>query len=158
MPKHNKIVLDTVTISNFLNADILDLLCEFYRDSLYVTEVVIVDLEKGDFDISTWINDGRIKRVVFDYDISFLKKIRSSLHDGEISCIMYARETNITVATDDKSARKTVSELCGDEKLTGTVGLLYELLEADLLTSEQARALLQKMINYGYFPPANIPF
>ena len=158
MSRHSKIVLDTVTISNFVNAGELALLCEFYENLLYVTESVIIELRKADIDLQAWIDDGRIKKAVFEYDIEIQSSIPEALADGEISCIVYAMKTGATVATDDYRARQTVIALCGQERLTGTVGLLDEMVKSGVLSAESARSLLRRMIEQGFWFKGEPPF
>ena len=158
MPRHSEIVLDTVTISNFVNVGKLALLCDFYESRLYITESVIIDLKKANIDLQAWIDDGRIKKAVFEYDIEIQSSIPEALADGEISCIVYAMKTGATVATDDYRARQTVIALCGQEKLTGTVGLLDEMVKSGVLSAESARSLLRRMIEQGYWFKGEPPF
>lgn len=158
MPRHSRIVLDTVTISNFVNAGELALLCEFYENRLYITESVIIELKKADIDPQAWIDDGRIKKAVFEYDIEIQSSIPETLADGEISCIVYAMKTEATVATDDYRARQTVIALCGQERLTGTVGLLDEMVKSGMLSAKSARTLLHKMIDHGFWFRGESPF
>lgn len=158
MSRHSKIVLDAVTISNFVNVGELALLCEFYENLLYVTESVIVELKKADIDLQAWTDDGRIKKAAFEYDVEIQSSIPEALADGEISCIVYAMKTGATVATDDYRARQTVIALCGQERLTGTVGLLDEMVKSGMLSARSARTLLCGMIEQGFWFKGEPPF
>jgi len=158
LPRHSKIVLDTVTISNFVNVDELAVLCEFYGNRLYITESVIIELKKANIDLQAWIDDGRIKKAVFEYDIGTQSLMPETLADGEVSCIVYAMKTEAAVATDDYRARQTVIALCGQEKLTGTVGILDEMVKSGTLSAKSARALLRSMIDQGFWFKGEPPF
>jgi len=78
LPKYEKVVADTVTISNFIKVGKLDLVCELYSGSLCVTEAVVIELSDGDIDITDWIEDGRIKKVAFQYDADITKEISAA--------------------------------------------------------------------------------
>jgi len=158
LPKYKRLVIDTVTISNFIKVGKLDLICKLYGSSLYVTEAVLVELERGDIDITDWIKDGRIKQAIFNYDIAIQKKLPEDLSDGEISCIVYGLKTNCAIATDDKVARKAIKDIYGHKKLTGTVGLLDELFQEELITRQHAKELLEEMIEKGFWYKGDIPF
>lgn len=158
LPRYERIVVDTVTISNFAKVGKLDPVCELYRGNLYVTEVVVIELGKGDIDITDWISDGRIKKAEFSYDAEIWNDISGSLADGEISCIVYAVESNCAIATDDGAARKAVTNTYRHAKLSGTVGLLAELVQEGLITGQYARELLEEMIDKGFWYKGDIPF
>ena len=149
LPDHKEVVIDTVTFSNFIKVGRLDFVCELYRGSLYITESVAIELENGDMDLSCWIKDGRIKKAVFQYDPGIVQKLSANLGDGEISCIAYAVETGCTFATDDMAARRAARGISNSMGITGTVGLLAELVQADLITSQDAKELLKEMVREG---------
>ena len=158
MPRYEKIVVDTVTISNFAKVGKLDLICRLYSGSLYVTEAVVIELGKGNIGITDWINDGRIMKAEFSYDTEMWNDISGSLADGEISCIVYAVESNCAIATDDRAARKAITNIYRHTKLTGTVGLLEELVQEGLITGQYARELLEEMIGKGFWYKGDVPF
>lgn len=158
MSKYQRIVLDTMTISNFIKVGKLDLLCELYAGSLYVTEVVIIELGKGNIDIADWIQNGQIKEAVFDYDLTIQKELSDNLHDGEISCIIYGVKSDCAIATDEKKARNIITEIYRHKKLTGTVGLLMELVQEQLITRQYAQQLLDEMIEEGFWYKGHTPF
>jgi len=159
LPKYESVVLDTVTISNFIKVGKLDLVCELYNDNLYITEAVIIELGRGNIEIDDWVRSGKIKKAVFYHETEIPKELSEDLSDGEISCIIYGIKTNCAIATDDRRARKTIEGMYEYRKLTGTVGLLHELVQEGLVTRESARALLEEMIEKGFWYRRNdIPF
>jgi len=88
LPKYESVVLDTVTISNFIKVGKLDLVCELYNDNLYITEAVIIELGRGNIEIDDWVRSGKIKKAVFYHETEIPKELSEDLSDGEISCIM----------------------------------------------------------------------
>ena len=158
MPKYERIVIDSTIVINFIKVGKLDLLCELYSDRLYITRAVISELREN---MKEWIESGKIKEAIFNYDISdmeILRELPKSLADGEISCIIYGRKTNCAIATDDRLARKAIMKLCDPEKLTGTIGLLQDMIQDELITSHYARELLEEMMKKGFWYTGDIPF
>ena len=158
MPRYKKIVLDTVTISNFVKIGKLDLVCKLYCHCLYITEAVAIELAEGNIDVTAWIESGRIRKAELSYDTEIRKDVSNGLADGEISCIIYGVKTNCAIATDDKVARETIRNIYQHGKLTGTIGLLNGLVEEKLITGQYARALLEEMIEKGFWYKGHIPF
>jgi predicted nucleic acid-binding protein len=160
LSESKKIVFDTVTISNFINIGKLDLICEFYHENIYITESVIIELSEK-FDISNWINTGKIKTAIFDYDdenISMQKELSESLGDGEISCIIYGLRNGCIIATDDGKARKIIKNTYRYSYFTGTIGILEDLIRNEYLTNQGARLLLEEMIEKGFWYKGDILF
>jgi len=155
-----KIVIDTVTISNFIKVGKLGLICELYHENVYITESVIIELSEK-FDISNWIEAGKVKMAVFDYDnesIAMQKELSENLGDGEISCIIYGLRVKCIIATDDGTARKTIKDTYNYNDFTGTVGILEELIQNGFLNNHDARSLLKEMIEKGFWYRGSIPF
>ena len=70
---------------------------------------------------------------------------------GEASCIAYAQEWNVTVVTDDRSARKHCSQM--NIPVTGTIGILKASVLDGYLKLDQADKVLSKMTDAGYYSP-----
>lgn len=153
-----QIVLDTVTISNFLIVDKLNLLCDVYADNLFVTDAVILELRNAEFYIDDWILKGKLRKAIFEYDDVIPQRVSESLGDGEISCILYGIKSNCWIATDDKKARTIIREEYQHNKITGTVGLLMDLVENGTLVNQNARDILEEMKQNGFWYKGDIPF
>ena len=61
-------------------------------------------------------------------------------------------------ATDEAAARKAITNIYRHTKLTGTVGLLKELVQEGLITGQYARELLEEMIGKGFWYKGDVPF
>lgn len=75
------------------------------------------------------------------------------LHPGESSCVALAVSRNMIFVTDDLAARKAGTRR--NIRVTGTVGLLVEMVRSSVLPIAEANALLKKMIDNGYRSPVN---
>jgi predicted nucleic acid-binding protein len=77
----------------------------------------------------------------------------SSLGAGECETILSCSKTGRTVCCDDKKARKLAIEMLGDEKLTGSIGLLKHKVTEGTLTADEALEAVQQMVHRGAFLP-----
>ena len=82
-----------------------------------------------------------------------LQEINEFLHPGEASCIALAISRNMILVTDDLAARRVASRR--NVRLTGTVGILVEMVYSGILSIEDGNALLKEMIDRGYRSPCN---
>ena len=73
------------------------------------------------------------------------------LGKGEASCIAYAKEPNVIVVTDDRSARKQCSQM--KIPVTGTIGILKASVLDRHLKLYQADKILSKMTTAGFYSP-----
>ncbi len=74
-----------------------------------------------------------------------------TLGSGEASCVALARHRAGIVATDDRAARSSCAER--GIPVTGTVGILKALCIDRTITSEEADAVLNRMVGAGFYSP-----
>jgi predicted nucleic acid-binding protein len=79
--------------------------------------------------------------------------LRPSLGAGEASCLAMAWQRNGQVATDDKRARQQARDL--GVSVTGTLGILVQLVEGEAVSLTEANQALSEMIESGYRSPLN---
>lgn len=72
---------------------------------------------------------------------------------GESACLAVAEARRGFVLTDDLGARRLASTL--GLAVTGTLGVLDQLIQIEILTLEQADALLREMILCSYRSPVS---
>ncbi|WP_437605673.1 hypothetical protein WMF20_31900 [Sorangium sp. So ce834] len=76
------------------------------------------------------------------------------LGDGETECITVASLNATTcIATDDGRARSIAISLFGKKRVTGSLGLLRECVQAGILQTHEAYAAYVLMIQAGGFLP-----
>ena len=80
-------------------------------------------------------------------------KTRFGLGDGETECMAGAQQFGYSIVCDDAAARKAASELLGDQRVTGSIGLLRMCVSSGLLSAEQGFAAYQLMLQSGAFLP-----
>jgi len=151
-------VFDTVVLSNFLISDSAYILEKRYKGMGVITAEVYNEISAGITQIrALGLVDKLIEKRVFslctltrkEHD-NFIEMI-TFLGKGEASCIAYAKDRSVIVATDDRIARKQ----CANMKIpvTGTIGILKASVQDGLLTPEQANEVLANMITSGFYSP-----
>jgi predicted nucleic acid-binding protein len=103
----------------------------------------------------------QIDRLVDDETINLISLSRQEhehfrvlivhLGNGEASCIAYAKERNVIVVSDDRSARKHCSQI--KTPVTGTIGILKASVLDGQLELNQADKVLSKMTAAGFYSP-----
>jgi predicted nucleic acid-binding protein len=85
-----------------------------------------------------------------------VKEISKSagIHPGEASVISYALALNATAIIDDKRARQ-VARVLG-VRLSGTPGLIIELVRRSIISKDDAKRALEKMVNEGWYCSAKL--
>ena len=81
-----------------------------------------------------------------------LRHIQAILGHAQITgSELYAISRRMVLATDDIAARRLAARR--NVPLTGTLGLLIELVKQDVMTLERANVALSRMIEQGYRSP-----
>lgn len=85
----------------------------------------------------------------------FLRLIEEErLGEGESECISAALQMTLSVCSDDDKARKVGRRLLGEDRVTGSLGLLRKAVRASRLTSDQAHEAYRRMLLCGAFLPS----
>lgn len=78
----------------------------------------------------------------------------AGIHAGEASVISQALALNATAIIDDKRARE-VARVLG-VRLSGTPGLIIELVRQRIISKDDAKRALEKMVNEGWYCSAKL--
>jgi len=173
MPEY---ILNTTALSNFSAAGPvpgsvrdwgrLDLLAERYRGLAFTTVEVGDELRKGVNagyscleavlqQLETVGPEGWLRILVPQSaaEHRLRSEFDQSLDPGEASCLALAISRGLTFVTDDLAARR-LAEARG-VPLTGTLGILIELVRQGALPLEEANAMLSAMIERRYRSPVD---
>lgn len=151
---------DTVTLCNFGFANRLDLLIIRYGPKIQLTPPVLDEILDGiamGYDplqeIDQAVSAGSFGQsgVLTTQERDLFRDLLRTLSPGEASCIACAQNRGGIVVTDDKAARDLCRER--DVKCTGTIGILKACCRDEMLTPQEADAVLQAMVDAGYFSP-----
>ena len=151
-------IFDTVALSNFLLSDATFILENRYRKRGLITHQIYDEISAGMMEypelkqIDRLVDDETFKLVSLSrQERVHFRELIVHLGKGEASCIAYAKERNVIVVTDDRSARKQCSQM--QIPLTGTIGILKASVLDGHLKLDQADKVLSKMTDAGYYSP-----
>jgi predicted nucleic acid-binding protein len=149
-----KIVLDACSVINIGNShavtDVLALSHEYF-----IGPAVLGESEPLEAEMQQACDNGRIA-MLDDADVDlgeYLKVAEAGLGDGETECIALAAIRGWHVCSDDGRARKIASDYLGSDRVLGTIRLLMQCVASGFLTSAQAFAAYEKMLQAGAFLP-----
>lgn len=148
------ILINTTVLSNFALAQAVPLLMEFCGGKGRATEQVLTEFEKGvqqgilPTTTLNWLK--RVKLRGLRERVLFLQ-MRTRPGAGEASCLAIAIVRGYDFLTDDMKARR-VAQTEG-VTVSGSVGVLLELIRTHMLTLEEGNNILKTFIQHGYFSP-----
>lgn len=141
------LIFDNTVPSNFAAAGKMDLLARLYSGHASTTNEVLDELkcglERGYADLASAEESVEETRLRIGLD--------EFLHPGESSCVVFAVSRGMILATDDPTARRPASRR--GIRLTGTIGVLVQMVRAKHLELEEANGVLATMIEGGYLAP-----
>jgi predicted nucleic acid-binding protein len=150
------VVLDASTLINLDNGDVFDIVLSLPGHRFQISAEVLRESQTVAKAIKEAVRRGLVELV--DDSVIDAQDFEDALADwelgpGETECILAAKSLGCTVACDDGAARKVIEREIGVSRMTGTVGLLREVIAARLTTSEAAFQAYQQMKGRGGFLP-----
>ena len=148
------ILLNNTVLSNFALAQAVPLLIEFCGGKGRITEQVLAEFEKGvqqgvlPTTTLTWLKKVKLRG---SRERTLFLQLCTQLGAGEASCLAVAVVRGYSFLTDDMKARK-VARTEG-VTVSGSVGVLLELIRIHKLTLEEGNNILRTFIQHGYFSP-----
>lgn len=153
---------DTVVLSNFALAGCFEMLMTRYGRRAVITPEVLDEIVDGvisGYPCLREIEHAADRRAIglagllSTPERCVFRELLRMLAPGEASCIACAMKRGGIVATDDRTAR----QCCADRKIafTGTVGILRSCCEDKTLSIEEADAILQSMVQAGFYSPVH---
>jgi predicted nucleic acid-binding protein len=147
------VLLDNTVLSNFALVESLDLLARAVVPHAATTGHVIREFEAG-----------IVTRRLAPAELGWLPQLTLSseeqrayerlaqrLNAGEASCLAVAGSRSGKVLTDDRDARIVAGRL--GIPISGTLGVLVQLIEIQEVDLQSADRLLARMISEGYYAP-----
>ncbi|MBN2552769.1 MAG: hypothetical protein JXB06_08355 [Spirochaetales bacterium] len=155
-------ILDSTVLSNFAAAGIMELLSKVYGQKGHTTAEVLNELKQGVRRGYSYLESAVnavegpkrwVKLAVLQSadEQQLAQEFGEFLDPGESSCLVLAVSRDMVLATDDIAARKLAARR--NVSLTGTLGMLIELVKQETMTLEKANAILSRMIEQGYRSP-----
>ena len=149
------ILLDNTVLSNFALIEQISLLEEYCGDKAATTIYVFNEFERG-------IKEELLPDIVLDWlkkhdlnekeNKSFLN-LSEKLGKGEASCLAIAMHRGYDFLSDDMAVRKIA--LREGIRLSGSIGVLLELIRIRKISLKEGNNILNKFIKYGYYSPVD---
>lgn len=115
------------------------------KESKTVVVAIEAAVECGDIG---WVDADLVDATDYENALSMW-----GLGPGETECILAAQVLNCTVACDDKAARRVIQRKLSAIGLTGSIGLLGDVVLERAMTMPQAYAAYQSMKAHGGYLP-----
>ena len=151
-------IFDTVVLSNFLLSNGEFLVKGRYKGNALISGEVYTELAAGFVSyprlqqVDNLIDDGTLQLTSLSRkELEIYRQLTGHLGRGEASSVAIAYNRKATMVTDDRAARSQCAQM--KITVTGTIGILKASVMDDLISLEQADALLQKMIKKGFYSP-----
>ena len=152
-----RIVVDTCSLLNWVSGGAFDAIV-----SLPFTLYVVGPLVEAESTtivqfLAQYFASGTLVRLLNeDLDAAvFLGLIDTyGLGEGETECLAHALASNdLIVCSDDRKARSAVVACLGQQRLTGTIGLLLRCFKSGIFCAGEVQVAHQKMVDAGAFLP-----
>lgn len=150
------ILLDNTVLSNFALLGEMALLKYYCKDKGSTTTDVLVEFERG-------VKERIFANTKLDWlkilDLEDIKEktlflnLSKRLGMGEASCLAIAIQRGYDLLSDDMAVRKIA--LREGVRLSGSLGVLLELIRTKRITFEMGNKVLKGFIQYGYFSPVD---
>jgi predicted nucleic acid-binding protein len=150
--------MDTSVLVNCSNGAVLPIVLQLPNRTFVIPPAVVTEFSSGDLQAlqealaagrATILNESEVPAALY---LRLLDEW--GLGEGETECIAYAVHAGVHISSDDGLARRRATELLGAERVSGTLRLLKEAVEAALLTKDDAFAAYERMHAAGGFLPA----
>jgi hypothetical protein len=159
-------ILDTTAWLNFARAEALDALIAAFAGrcavGLLVERQEMLRWPRGTsrasqpFSFQPFLDTRRLELAIMTAsELAAFHAIKSRYHlgDGETEALVIAAARGWRIATDDGAARKRFSTHTPPVAVTGTIGLLRELVRASAVTRSKATSMLATMRARGGWLP-----
>jgi len=149
------ILLNNTVLSNFGLINRMELLRRAVEGRAGTTEEVVREFQRG-------VELGYLPSVSLkwlavlrmdDDERAIFRSLRHRFGAGEASCLAIAQNRGMKLATDDRDARRYAQRL--GIPVSGTIGILVDLIRRRFLTVDEANTLLGEMIERGYHSPVD---
>ena len=146
-------ILDTTVLSNFAHIRRPDLLYLALGPDVHTTPAVLVELRTGEaLGLVPRCNWRRLQLVTLSEEEQRLAdSFGAQLNAGESACLAVARERSWVFLSDNFAARRLAQS--EGVAVSGTIGVLRQLVAAKHLTIDEADSYLAVMLSHGYRAP-----
>ena len=149
-------ILDASCAINLVNGDVFEIIVDLENASVLLGPIVLSECISVKSSISSALCSGKIKllddnAVETTTYLSILRKY--NLGPGEVECIAFGKVRSGKVCMDDKLARSAAIREIGQERVSGSLGLLRHTVGLGRLNVDTAFDAYSRMIARGGFLP-----
>ncbi|MEJ2304584.1 MAG: hypothetical protein P8Y14_23910 [Anaerolineales bacterium] len=152
-PVSHPAVLDNTVLSNFALVQRPDLPLRLWRGHVCTTPAALTEYlaagEEHHLQPDCW-NDLPVLELTSQEE-EFANQLHARLGSGERACLAVANLRGGMLVTDDLDARRVAQIM--KVPISGTLGILVQCVEKDIVSVDEANQLLTKMIAAGYHSP-----
>ncbi|MCB9135850.1 MAG: hypothetical protein H6636_10525 [Anaerolineales bacterium] len=149
----NPIFLDNTILTNFAFAKHPEILFQLWSGQVCTTEAVLKEYQAGAIlfeALAGYWQDLPIETLTRQEE-QWIIQLPHSLGLGEVSCLAVAFHRHGVFASDDRKARQVAMQF--KIPVLGTVGILYQAVEKNVLSLQVGQQVLEAMIVAGYYAP-----
>lgn len=150
------ICVDTCCMINLLNGTLVRIFVERLQKDLRIQGLVEDELITHADEIKGLVADGVIRLIpgseIFASEVRHVAN-KHNIGLGESECIALGLKNGWMVASDDGRARTAGIKEIGKERITGSIGILTQLVTAKVISQNTATTAYQKMKRAGGFLP-----
>lgn len=154
-----RIIFDASSLINLLNGNLLASVLLLSGRTFFAGPIVIGECRQGGVlpvELERQLQSDHIRQLD-DSVISagtFLRLIELyGLGDGETECLAFASVSDFVVSCDDRRARQMIAREVGAVRVTGSLGLLRQLVQDGMLSVAQAKSGYSRMRLSGAYLP-----
>ena len=152
-PLNHPAVLDNTVLSNFALVERPDLPLRLWRGHVCTTPAALSEYlaagEERHLQPDCW-NDLPVLELTAKEE-EFANQVPPRLGSGERACLAVTHLRGGMLVTDDLDARRIARRR--NVPISGTLGILVQCIQKDILSVNEANQLLTKMIAAGYHSP-----
>lgn len=153
-----RVLVDSSSVINLFNAEVLHLFCALDRCEFYVPPLVVGECDEPCAAELVTLREAGCLKFVDDTDVDgdyYLELLEAhGLGAGETECITIAALADeYSICCDDKKARATADDVIGADRVIGTLRLLRWCVEDALIDCGQAFGTFNVMKDKGGFLP-----
>jgi len=150
------LIADTTVLSNFALAQRPELLRMACPEGVLIAAQVMEEIRRG-------VERGILPPCDWQWlpictldtpeEVQLFEHIQRRLGQGEAACLALAVQRGFTFLTDDGDARRWSHR--AEIPVSGTMGILVQLVQNGILTIDEGNALLTEMRQKGFYSPVD---
>lgn len=153
------VLFDASALINLIKGEAFELILALPEIEFLVGPLVLEECVSGDSVVDMLkkaIDSGNVgvlddSQIGADLFFSLLERYRLGL--GETECLTFAVNSEVVICSDDLKARQIAGRMIGDDRVTGSLGLLRDAVRASITTSLIAWDAYERMKQEGGFLP-----